>query len=87
MLHRKLFPVFVLILVFKFSVSVRPIPPGKQGKLEKISAATGNEVQKSEKLKLESGCPDRCVCFETIVRCMFLKIRKIPEIPANTTNL
>ncbi|KFM72304.1 Peroxidasin, partial [Stegodyphus mimosarum] len=32
-------------------------------------------------------CPSRCLCFRTTVRCMFLKLEKVPEVPADTTIL
>lgn len=32
-------------------------------------------------------CPNRCVCAATTVRCMFLKLDSIPEVPPDTTVL
>ncbi|XP_034942189.1 peroxidasin [Chelonus insularis] len=33
------------------------------------------------------GCPQKCWCYYTSVRCMFQGLTKIPKIPANTTIL
>ena len=89
--HLKFFDVKTIILIIclsvDVSVSVRPIHPEKQARLGKSSESVGLVRSKNENLILESGCPDRCVCYETIVRCMFLSLKKIPEIPKNTTNL
>ncbi|KAJ8305375.1 hypothetical protein KUTeg_015920 [Tegillarca granosa] len=36
----------------------------------------------------EFGCPSKCVCFRTTVRCMYLQLDKIPTgIPPDTTVL
>lgn len=32
-------------------------------------------------------CPLRCLCFRTTVRCMFLHLEKVPDIPEDTTVL
>ncbi|KAL5015945.1 hypothetical protein ScPMuIL_005534 [Solemya velum] len=32
-------------------------------------------------------CPDRCLCFRTTVRCMFLQLDRIPQVPEDTTVL
>ncbi|XP_013398080.1 peroxidasin isoform X2 [Lingula anatina] len=32
-------------------------------------------------------CPSRCLCFRTTVRCMFLHLEKIPQVPPETTIL
>ncbi|XP_021965343.1 peroxidasin homolog isoform X1 [Folsomia candida] len=32
-------------------------------------------------------CPMRCLCFRTTVRCMFLNLDKIPQVPLDTTVL
>ncbi|KAG7189813.1 hypothetical protein KM043_017473 [Ampulex compressa] len=32
-------------------------------------------------------CPHKCMCFLGTVRCMFLKLSRIPRVPANTTAL
>lgn len=32
-------------------------------------------------------CPYRCLCFRTTVRCMFLQLEKVPEVPEDTTIL
>jgi hypothetical protein len=67
------------------SAAVRPIRPERRPGRPDVAEVAGS---KSEPLKLEAeGCPDRCVCFESIVRCMFLRMKKVPEVPANTTNL
>jgi len=33
------------------------------------------------------GCPPNCVCFETTVRCMFLQLAEVPNVPDSTTTL
>ncbi|XP_021933010.1 peroxidasin isoform X6 [Zootermopsis nevadensis] len=35
----------------------------------------------------EAQCPARCLCFRTTVRCMFLQLDKVPEVPPETTIL
>ncbi|XP_037077759.1 peroxidasin-like, partial [Pollicipes pollicipes] len=32
-------------------------------------------------------CPPRCLCFRTTVRCMFLGLKQLPQVPASTTIL
>ncbi|CAL1272051.1 unnamed protein product [Larinioides sclopetarius] len=32
-------------------------------------------------------CPARCLCFRSTVRCMFLQLDKVPDIPPETTVL
>ncbi|XP_052121607.1 peroxidasin [Frankliniella occidentalis] len=32
-------------------------------------------------------CPNRCVCFKTTVRCMFLQLDHVPRVPPDTTIL
>ncbi|KAG8323490.1 hypothetical protein J6590_006508 [Homalodisca vitripennis] len=32
-------------------------------------------------------CPPRCLCFRTTVRCMFLSLDRVPEVPPDTTIL
>ncbi|CAL4114099.1 unnamed protein product, partial [Meganyctiphanes norvegica] len=32
-------------------------------------------------------CPDKCLCFRTTVRCMFLQLDHIPRVPRETTIL
>ncbi|XP_054710141.1 peroxidasin-like [Uloborus diversus] len=32
-------------------------------------------------------CPERCLCFRTTVRCMFLQLDKVPRVPPETTIL
>ncbi|XP_046346605.2 peroxidasin-like isoform X1 [Haliotis rufescens] len=31
-----------------------------------------------------SACPHRCLCFRTTVRCMFLQLEQIPQVPSDT---
>jgi len=33
------------------------------------------------------GCPPNCVCFQTTVRCMFLQLDAVPNVPDSTTTL
>jgi len=33
------------------------------------------------------GCPPSCVCFRTTVRCMFLQLDAVPDVPDSTTIL
>jgi len=33
------------------------------------------------------GCPPNCVCFRTTVRCMFLQLDAVPDVPDATTTL
>jgi len=33
------------------------------------------------------GCPASCVCFRTTVRCMFLQLDSVPDVPDSTTIL
>jgi len=33
------------------------------------------------------GCPPNCVCFQTTVRCMFLQLDAVPDVPTSTTTL
>lgn len=33
------------------------------------------------------GCPSRCLCYKTIVRCMYLRLTHVPRAPPNTTVL
>jgi len=33
------------------------------------------------------GCPANCVCFQTTVRCMFLQLDAVPNVPDSTTTL
>jgi hypothetical protein len=35
----------------------------------------------------DAQCPPRCLCFRTTVRCMFLQLDKVPEVPPETTIL
>ena len=32
-------------------------------------------------------CPTRCLCFRSTVRCMFLQLDRVPQVPSNTTIL
>lgn len=32
-------------------------------------------------------CPDKCLCFRTTVRCMFVQLATVPEVPPGTTIL
>ena len=32
-------------------------------------------------------CPERCLCYRTTVRCMFLQLKNIPVVPPETTTL
>ncbi|XP_063223547.1 peroxidasin isoform X7 [Bacillus rossius redtenbacheri] len=32
-------------------------------------------------------CPAKCLCFRTTVRCMFLQLERVPQVPAQTTIL
>ncbi|XP_071446700.1 peroxidasin homolog [Hetaerina americana] len=43
-----------------------------------IGAAGGEEIR---------GCPNRCICFRTTVRCMFLRLERVPPVPLGTTIL
>lgn len=35
----------------------------------------------------DAQCPARCLCFRTTVRCMFLQLDRVPEVPPETTIL
>lgn len=35
----------------------------------------------------DQSCPERCMCFEFVVRCLFLRIKRVPRAPRNTTDL
>ena len=84
--HWTLCFILLVCLLINFSDCVRPINPEKRSRLGKSSEDGVSPTDRAD-LKLESGCPDRCVCYETIVRCMFLKLKNVPDIPRNTTNL
>ncbi|GFY51302.1 hypothetical protein TNIN_138911 [Trichonephila inaurata madagascariensis] len=32
-------------------------------------------------------CPARCLCFRSTVRCMFLQLDQVPDVPPETTVL
>ncbi|KAK7869718.1 hypothetical protein R5R35_011787 [Gryllus longicercus] len=32
-------------------------------------------------------CPAKCLCFRTTVRCMFLQLDNVPQVPTETTIL
>jgi hypothetical protein len=38
-------------------------------------------------LAKEHRCPNKCLCFKTTVRCMFLHLDQVPQVPHNTTTL
>ncbi|XP_043196790.1 peroxidasin homolog isoform X2 [Amphibalanus amphitrite] len=38
-------------------------------------------------VRAHSDCPPRCLCFRTTVRCMFLGLRQLPQVPEATTIL
>ena len=38
-------------------------------------------------VRAQSDCPPRCLCFRTTVRCMFLGLRQLPQVPEATTIL
>uniref|UniRef100_A0A4D5R9E2 Peroxidasin n=1 Tax=Scolopendra viridis TaxID=118503 RepID=A0A4D5R9E2_SCOVI len=44
---------------------------------------SGNRVTLAEGVN----CPDRCLCFRTTVRCMFLHLDHVPPVPPETTIL
>lgn len=48
-----------------------------------LAAAFGFELIQCQ----ENECPSRCLCFRTTVRCMFLQMEKVPEVPSTTTIL
>ncbi|KAJ9586073.1 hypothetical protein L9F63_020270, partial [Diploptera punctata] len=43
-----------------------------------VSIATG---------QADAQCPARCLCFRTTVRCMFLQLDSVPQVPSETTIL
>ena len=48
------------------------------------------KVMQSEKVKYSSKCPEKCICLNeesAVVRCMFLRWRKIPKVHENTQKL
>ena len=38
-------------------------------------------------LDIKAQCPERCQCYGSTVRCMFLQLETIPRIPRSTTVL
>uniref|UniRef100_A0A646QDL0 Peroxidasin n=1 Tax=Hemiscolopendra marginata TaxID=943146 RepID=A0A646QDL0_9MYRI len=48
-----------------------------------LLSLVGNRVTLAEGLN----CPDRCLCFRTTVRCMFLQLDHVPSVPRETTIL
>ncbi|XP_076650032.1 peroxidasin [Halictus rubicundus] len=40
-----------------------------------------------QRLNARTECPHKCMCFVNTVRCMFQKLSRVPQVPANTTVL
>jgi len=47
----------------------------------------GGQLLGEEEAEDVPGCPPNCVCFQTTVRCMFLQLDAVPQVPASTTTL
>ena len=75
--------IFLLILLcLHFVQSIKHRQPDWYQKIRKIT--------NSQRKKLPHKCPEKCVCFNeenVVVRCMFLRWRKIPKIHENTERL
>jgi len=48
---------------------------------------TGGQLLGEEEAEDVPGCPPSCVCFRTTVRCMFLQLDAVPDVPDSTTIL
>ena len=49
-----------------------------------VTACTSQSAQQQEQ---QQRCPDKCLCFRTTVRCMFVQLSTIPVVPPHTTIL
>ncbi|ODM97861.1 Peroxidasin-like protein [Orchesella cincta] len=45
------------------------------------------DIGSSQEAPTHNQCPLRCLCFRTTVRCMFLHLEKVPDVPDDTTVL
>jgi len=51
------------------------------------ATTTGGQLPGEEEAEDVPGCPPSCVCFRTTVRCMFLQLDAVPDVPDSTTIL
>jgi len=52
-----------------------------------MRSASGQLLGEVEEAEDVHGCPPSCVCFSTTVRCMFLQLDAVPDVPDPTTIL
>jgi len=52
-----------------------------------LVTAGGQLLGEEEEAEDVPGCPASCVCFRTTVRCMFLQLDAVPDVPESTTIL
>ena len=90
-LHVKMAKARLLILIFCLALclseAVRPIRPDKRGKFSKKHHHRLKKFQEDEssnEINQSVSCPKRCVCYNSTVRCMFLKLKEVPSVLSST---
>ena len=79
-----LFVVLFVINQFHLSVSVSPISTKRQLLLKKIKEKMLQNDTSNQLIK----CPEACICLEKgVTRCMFLRLKRIPDVPQITERL
>jgi hypothetical protein len=90
---RTVLALLILLAVLLLVASVKPISQKRQDlfarirKLSYTSSGPAAGATSSKLVKSDQKCPEKCICFDGNVRCMFLRIKNIPQIPKSAKTL
>ena len=78
-------PIILLLLIHHFHPNFSIVRYSQEKWYERIKALTSKN---RAEIKSDGKCPLKCICYEEFsVRCMFLRLRRVPRVQRSTRKL